>query len=427
VILSPVSSNIQINMQKLFSHIWQVAVQNGWAVALWRLPNSTEQHLVVDFSQKFSSSFLQKDFNKDAHNVFNLEESPSGFAVSPFINQNLQQTYFIKADLHFISTQPEPKNSSKNINEALFLEKLEEYANNNETQKDSYIKPLPNAFFEETEKQKIHFQGIVEKAIEQMKQKKFLKVVLSREQEVFFTNKSENQYNELEINPFTIFEKLCETYSSAFVSLWHIPQVGTWAGATPETLVSVDTNGVFKTMALAGTQAYTPEKTTSNAVWTQKEIEEQALVSRYIINSFKTVRVREFEEEGPKTVIAGNLMHLQTDFWTNIQEIHYPQLPTVMLGLLHPTSAVCGMPKPQALQFILENENYSRSFYSGFLGPVNIQEETHLFVNLRCMQLFEKSCKIYAGCGITEDSNPEKEWNETVLKTQTMMRIFKTV
>jgi isochorismate synthase len=195
-------------------------------------------------------------------------------------------------------------------------------------------------------------------------------------------------------------------------------------GASPEILISVDKHEVFRTVALAGTQSNLPEVPLSQVAWTQKEIEEQALVSRYIINCFKQIRLREFEEEGPKTVVAGNLLHLRTDFRVDMKATGFPQLGTVMLRLLHPTSAVCGMPKEAALQFILEHEGYDRAFYSGFLGPVNMGGETHLYVNLRCTQWLETEAVLYAGAGITANSVPEKEWRETELKCQTMYRVL---
>jgi isochorismate synthase len=194
-------------------------------------------------------------------------------------------------------------------------------------------------------------------------------------------------------------------------------------GATPETLIACEGKEIFRTIALAGTQAYKGQAV-RDALWSQKEIEEQALVSRYIINCFKKIRLREFEEEGPKTVIAGHLMHLQTNFWVNMHEVEFPTLGSEMLALLHPTSAVCGMPKSEAQDFLLENEGYDRQFYSGFLGTSNKENNSHLFVNLRCMQLTQTGLTLYADGGITIDSVPEKEWQETELKMQIMQRVI---
>ena len=117
-------------------------------------------------------------------------------------------------------------------------------------------------------------------------------------------------------------------------------------------------------------------------------------------------------------------MHLRTDFKVDLKEVDFPTLGTDMLQLLHPTSAVCGLPKEPALRFIIANEGYKRSYYSGFLGPVNSEVGTHLFVNLRCMQLLKTEAVLYAGAGITCESSPEKEWQETQHKMQTMGKIL---
>ena len=265
-----------------------------------------------------------------------------------------------------------------------------------------------------------HYQKIVADGIIAIEKGNFQKVVLSRKKEIQLSDG---------FSPIEQFEKLCKLYPNTFVSLVYLPQLNQiWLGATPETLVSIDKYGIFRTMALAGTQPAFDEsgnlKSVKQAQWTQKEIEEQAYVSRYIIDCLKKIRVREFIEEGPKTVIAGNLMHLRTDFTIDSEAINFSQLGSVMLDLLHPTSAVCGMPKTEALQFILENEGYDRSFYAGYLGPVNVENESALYVNLRCMKIENQIATLYAGAGITEDSDPAKEWQETELKCQTLSKIL---
>ena len=118
---------------------------------------------------------------------------------------------------------------------------------------------------------------------------------------------------------------------------------------------------------------------------------------------------------------AGNLLHLQTRFQVDSERINFPQMASVMLELLHPTSAVCGMPKDIAFDFIQKNEEYDRGFYSGYLGPVNINSITHLFVNLRSLKISGSQITLFAGCGITADSTPEKEWIETEMKLKTII------
>ncbi|MCB0495438.1 MAG: chorismate-binding protein [Cyclobacteriaceae bacterium] len=220
------------------------------------------------------------------------------------------------------------------------------------------------------------------------------------------------------------FKKLCEAYPTAFVSVVSTKEFGTWLTATPEMLIDVDGEGIFKTMALAGTQKYDPEVSLHEVAWTDKEIEEQAMVSRYIINRLKEIRLREFIEEGPMTVRAANLTHLCSTFTVDTKATSFPNLGGVMLNLLHPTSAVCGMPKQPAVELIKEIEQHKRKFYTGYLGPVNMENATSIYVNLRCMELFDGSANLFAGAGVTAFSNPEKEWEETELKCNTLLNVI---
>ena len=388
--------------------LWNSAKNLAFPTAIWRLPRQSEKHFLTSFEKIPHQSKI--DF----------EEIGAGFAFSPFINPNGDKTFFLKADLHYIFIG---KESTQNDD---FIEAVSPSSLNPDFIELMKCKNLSlnsvltnNPTNKQTTKQE--FIDLVEKGISEIESGVFQKVVLSRTKQIVLP---------ADFDVIRIFDKLCETYASAFISAVSIPQLGVvWMGASPETLVSQDSAGIFRTMALAGTQsAYDSDGNLikpSEALWRQKEIEEQSFVTRYIINCLKKIRVREFEEEGPKTVIAGNLMHLRTDIIIDTIAINFSQLATVMLDLLHPTSAVCGMPKVPATEFILKNEGYDRDFFSGFLGPVNIQSsegqiESHIFVNLRTMKIEKNIATLYAGCGITADSNAEKEWNETEMKTQTL-------
>ncbi|MEW5960612.1 MAG: chorismate-binding protein, partial [Chloroflexota bacterium] len=223
--------------------------------------------------------------------------------------------------------------------------------------------------------------------------------------------------------PVTAFELLCRRYPHAFVSLVSIPTIGTWLGASPELLLSLSEQKLC-TVALAGTQAYSPGAPLAAVAWGMKEIEEQALVSDYIREFFQQLALSDVAEDGPRTVSAGNVAHLQTSFEIKLDPDRLLHLANQILNRLHPTSAVCGMPKKEALSFILEKENYNRSFYSGFLGPIHLPHQSQLFVNLRCMQLKRDGAVLYVGAGITQDSVPESEWEETILKSNTLLAIL---
>ncbi|MGM9512576.1 isochorismate synthase [Larkinella sp. GY13] len=402
------SSTVQT--QQTSHSIWQGAVQAGYPAALWRLPNRTDRELIIDASGTVSTV------------VMDFEELPMGFAVSPFVNPDAESTFFLKADFYWRFDENGAMLAAQNKlpTDHPAFESL--FRIDSKIAKKEVIPSVK--VVKSAQNQQLDFEETVSRAIRQMERGTFRKVVLSRTKTIRFEEQPDIP---------TLFNRLCQAYPNAFVSAVYLPDRNqVWIGATPERLVSVDADGIFRTVALAGTQsAFDSEgrqKRSADAPWTQKEIEEQALVSRYIIGCFKKIRVREYLEEGPRTVVAGNLMHLRSDYSVDTQAVNFPQLGTVMLRLLHPTSAVCGMPRETAQAFILQNEAHQREFYSGFLGPVNIVRqdgpETDLFVNLRCMKLEGQEGTLYAGAGLTEDSSPAKEWRETELKCDTMLSVI---
>jgi len=78
-----------------------------------------------------------------------------------------------------------------------------------------------------------------------------------------------------------LFNQLAGEYPNTFVYLFHLPEEGTWAGASPEALLLINQDEA-STMALAGTRLYHPDST--NDPWSEKEIQEQSFVSQYIAN-----------------------------------------------------------------------------------------------------------------------------------------------
>ncbi len=87
---------------------------------------------------------------------------------------------------------------------------------------------------------------------------------------------------------------------------------------------------------------------------------------------------------------------------------------------MHPTSAVCGMPRQAAIDFLAAEEGYDRGHYCGFLGPVGIGGRSTLYVNLRSAQFIGNDLWLYVGAGVTGESDPAAEWQETVEKTKTL-------
>lgn len=261
------------------------------------------------------------------------------------------------------------------------------------------------------EKGKEAFEGLVQKGIGAIERKQFQKVVLSRKEAV-----------EVEGFDFAaVFERLVQAYPTAFNYCWFHPKVGMWMGATPEQLLKADGKKIH-TVALAGTQKYQENK---EVIWEEKEIEEQKFVTDFIVGNLEAI-TSELSTSAPYTLRAGTVLHIKTDVEAILND---DQSLYDVVSILHPTPAVCGLPKEAARDFILQEEGYDREYYSGFLGELNKNfaagtAESDLFVNLRCMQVKDNRAHLYIGCGITKDSVPEKEYIETVNKSLTMKRIL---
>lgn len=206
-------------------------------------------------------------------------------------------------------------------------------------------------------------------------------------------------------------------YIRSFVYLCHTPQTGTWMGSTPEILLSGEQHN-WHTVALAGTQPLRDGKVEEQ--WNPKNRQEQRLVAQYIHNQLRALGI-EGDEQGPYPVRAGEVCHLKSDFFFSLPD---PSQISELLERLHPTPAVCGLPKAWALRFIQAEEGYDRTYYSGFIGWLDPQGHSDLYVNLRCMQIKPTHFELYAGGGLLEASQLAEEWQETEIKLDTMRRLL---
>ncbi|HLO43120.1 MAG TPA: chorismate-binding protein [Leadbetterella sp.] len=376
------------------NQILAICLEQKLPFALYRLPNSVQNKLIVTFEK--SENRKKIDF----------DECGSGFVMAPYDKEN-ELPYFYKNDLEI------------DFEESMDIEVPDFFKGLLRNSKDLISQEFSINLNSETCSPDNHKTNVLA-VVEQIRKGEANKVVLSRKKQIG-TLKGNNL--------FLGFQNLCKSNPNGFISLVNVPwKDQIWLGASPEILVSQDQNGLFKTVSLAGTQSAFDKQGNEikpiDALWSHKEIEEQAFVGRYIINCLKKIRVREFLEEGPKTIKAGNLLHLKTSYSIDTKEINFSNLSSVMLDLLHPTPAVCGMPKDAAEKIIEQIEDYEREFYSGYLGPVNIDNRCELFVNIRTMKIENGQVFAFAGGGITEDSDPEKEWNETEIKLQTVLKSF---
>ncbi|AWW33228.1 isochorismate synthase [Echinicola strongylocentroti] len=389
---TPTATSPVITQEEALDQWLYKALTGDHQIAIWRTPKTNSAEIILDQSGKTKRVNLE------------LDALPQGFIVHPFADQEDGKAYFLEAseyvkfEIGQSITQEDGQSYERiGLSPSTIKRQIRQLIRKCQPKKSSDD-------FTSTSKER--FIETVQKCIEAITEGHLSKVVPARIQKIHLNE---------DFDVAKTFLSLCKAYPDAFINFFHIPNVGTWLGATPEILIKTEGN-YFQTMALAGTQKAEGEDPVKNAAWKQKEIEEQAMVSRYIVNNFKKIRLREYEENGPRTVKAGNLLHLRSDFRVDMEAANFPQLGSTMLKLLHPTSAVCGTPREASMKFIYDHEQFDRCFFAGFIGPVNIEGQTAIYVNLRTAQFINEEVLLYAGAGVTADSIPEKEWEETTLK-----------
>ena len=321
-------------------------------------------------------------------------ENNTGFVIAPFTASDEHQSFFLKPDCVFFSDEIED----------IYIQKLAD------NKRFANLSKTKNSLSTTTADE---YTGNVNKAVEAMKAGEFHKVVLSKVRLEQLPD---------DFQPEVFFQKLCEKYPHAMVYALQLPGVGCWMGATPEPLLVVE-DEIVRTVSLAGTQIAT-DKPIEAYQWAEKELEEQGIVTGFVEKTLQSLGINNYTKTGPMNYQAANLIHLKTafEFTETALQSHLGDF----LVALHPTPSVGGLPKTEARSFILANEKHDRSYYTGFLGPVNIENKSNIFVNLRCLQLFDKQFVLYSGAGITTSSVAENEWTETDNKMMTMMNVIKS-
>ncbi len=238
------------------------------------------------------------------------------------------------------------------------------------------------------------------------------KVVLSRIKEL----------HDIEIEQLPkIFEEMSILYPHAFVYLISTPESGTWIGATPEMLINIEHSN-FSTMALAATKKFVDEN--FQETWNDKEFKEHEYVAKFIRNKLSGAGYK-YSEQEKQSIRAGNVIHLRTIFSGKLTEHQFAWKD--FINLLYPTPAIFGTGDEAVLHLIQEVEKHKREYYTGIIGPFSNNEETSLFINLRCMKVFENSAILFAGGGILNESSTLKEWEETELKFDTLIQVIQKI
>lgn len=208
-----------------------------------------------------------------------------------------------------------------------------------------------------------------------------------------------------------LFARAVGALPDAFVALVRTREHGTWLGASPERLLRMR-HGRVEVDAIAGTMpaAGVPEA----ARWGAKEQAEQRVVTDMVLRTLVGAGVTDLTVHGPEVLLAGPVAHLHSV--VSGSAAGTDQL--TIAAALHPTPAVGGAPTAPAASLITALEPRPRGAYAGYWGLVD-RDTTDLFVNIRCMELFNDRALLHVGAGITDGSVPEHECDEVERKALT--------
>lgn len=363
--------------------VFNICREKNFPFAVYRLPGEKSQWIIAQFSS-------YQELNSD-DDITELK----GFIFAPFRKNEGNAAVVISPDL--LAKSSELTSSD--------MERLKKFPKASIPNKES------SEFYETSQDE---YKENVSEIRERIKNDEFQKAIISR---IISKEKSEH------LNLVSIFETLCNRYAYSFISFVNIPGIGCWMGASPELLLE-RTDQSITLVSLAGTQAK-PTQENFAIKWNDKDRSEQQIVTSYISNLLEEFHINSFQMSGPETVQAGKVVHLKTTFTLAEQQLNGHARE--FINRLHPTPAVWGQPKTDALEIIKQLEKHNREYYSGYLGPVNLDNQVHLYVNLRTMKILKDKLLLYVGCGITSDSDPQAEWEETCMKSETLLSVIDEV
>jgi len=243
------------------------------------------------------------------------------------------------------------------------------------------------------------------------------KIVLAREVRWGF---------ESDVTATHVLNTLRNQYPTCYNFLIRNDRGKSFIGCSPERLVSFHRNYLL-TESLAGS---TPRgKTATEDLYLEKRLlssDKNRSEHDYVMKSIEK-RLRPFIRRLEKADVPGvkklrNVQHLYTPVTAWLKE---DVDRFAVLEELHPTPAVGGYPRTQAVSHIRELETFDRGWYAGPVGWLNLNGGGEFAVAIRSALVDDKEARLFAGCGIVEDSDPYTEWEETNLKLMPMLSAFR--
>jgi menaquinone-specific isochorismate synthase len=192
-------------------------------------------------------------------------------------------------------------------------------------------------------------------------------------------------------------------------------------GATPELLIR-RTGTRIESQVLAGTVRRGAGRAEDDRLGAEllasaKDAGEHRFAVDSVTDVFARICSDWHVEAAPTLLRLANVQHLAT--WVR-GTLRRSLTALEVAGLLHPTAAVCGTPRDEAMSVIRELEGLDRGRYGGPVGWVDANGDGEFGIALRCAEVNGTRGRLFAGNGIVAGSLPEDELEETRLKLRAM-------
>lgn len=248
----------------------------------------------------------------------------------------------------------------------------------------------------------------IENATNDIAQDKYEKIVLARKLKIKLDH---------EVCDTHILNRLRNQYPDCFSFLIRQNGDSSFIGCTPERLASFNKDYIL-TEGLAGSTprgktATEDARLEADLMDSKKDRNEHDFVINAIqknLNKYSdSIELPKF----PSVKKLTNVQHLYTPIRAHIKN---GVSKTEVLQNLHPTPAVGGFPRDEAVPYISTFEDFNRGWYASPIGWINANGDGEFVVAIRSGLIKKDEVNFFAGCGIVEGSDPLKEWQETNLK-----------
>ncbi|WP_165899894.1 isochorismate synthase [Borborobacter arsenicus] len=189
-------------------------------------------------------------------------------------------------------------------------------------------------------------------------------------------------------------------------------------GATPELLVSKRGANVISHPLAGSARRYSDaaadRRSAAALESSEKDRREHQAVVDAVFDALSPYCRELAAPKGTTLRPTASMWHLGTRIVGTLKDSETPV--TELAAVLHPTPAVCGLPRRRAAEVIGELEGYDRGFYAGAVGWTDEQGDGEWYVSIRSARIAGAQATLYAGAGIVAGSDPVAETDETSAK-----------